>query len=80
MADRVRQSGLPDTVRRLGVWPDSVQVSGGMLSSGLPTRVWDDAEGLRSGSAPRSGGVCGLIFDVYAPLSIAAVVQYRWSG
>jgi len=35
-------SGLLDTVRRIGVWPDSVQVSGGMLSSGLPTRdrVW----------------------------------------
>jgi hypothetical protein len=35
----VCQSGLLDDSSRTGVWPDSVQVSGGPLSSGLPTRV-----------------------------------------
>jgi len=34
--------GYLETSRRIGVWPDSVQVSGGTLSFGLPTRmrVW----------------------------------------
>ncbi len=31
---------LLDDSRRIGVWPDSVQVSGGMLSMRLPTRCW----------------------------------------
>jgi hypothetical protein len=33
----LRLSGLLDTCRRIGVWPDSVQVSDGKLSNGLPT-------------------------------------------
>ena len=46
---RLRLSGRLETSRRIGVWPDSVQVSGGKLSSGLPTRlrVW-----LTSGLQP----------------------------
>ena len=38
----VRPSGLLETSRRTGVRPDSVQVPGGTLSFGLPTRlrVW----------------------------------------
>ena len=32
-------SGLLETSGRTGVWPDSVQVPGGTLSFGLPTRV-----------------------------------------
>jgi hypothetical protein len=34
--------GLLETSERAGVWPDSVQVPGGTLSIGLPTRlrVW----------------------------------------
>jgi hypothetical protein len=35
----LRHSGLLDDSSRAGVWPDSVQVSGGTLSIGLPTRV-----------------------------------------
>jgi hypothetical protein len=44
-----RHSGLLETPARAGVWPDSVQVLGGTLSSGLPTpvRVW-----LTSGLRP----------------------------
>ena len=38
---QARLTGLLDTFRRIGVRPDSIQVSGGMLSIGLPThRVW----------------------------------------
>ena len=46
---RARHSGLLETFRRIGVWPDSVQVPGGPLSFGLPTRsrVW-----LTSGLQP----------------------------
>ena len=36
---RPRQSGLLETFCRIGVRPDSVQVLGGTLSFGLPTRV-----------------------------------------
>ncbi|CAN5896612.1 hypothetical protein BH20ACT6_BH20ACT6_17770 [soil metagenome] len=37
-----RFPGLLETSCRAGVWPDSVQVPGGSLSFGLPTRsrVW----------------------------------------
>lgn len=35
----VRPCGLLETSRRIGVRPDSVQVLGGALSSGLPTRI-----------------------------------------
>jgi hypothetical protein len=35
---------------------------------------------LARGSAPQTGGVWGLIFDVYAPLSIAAVVSASLVG
>lgn len=33
----MRQSGVLETSSRIGVRPDSIQVSGGMLSIGLPT-------------------------------------------
>lgn len=38
----MRQCGLLENRFRAGVWPDSVQVPGGTLSFGLPTRlrVW----------------------------------------
>jgi hypothetical protein len=36
---RMRPSGLLEDLRRIGVRPDSVQVLGGRLSFGLPTRV-----------------------------------------
>ena len=42
---RVRLTGLLDDCHRIGVWPDSVQVSGGGLSTRLPTKV-------RCGSLP----------------------------
>jgi hypothetical protein len=38
-APESRLSGLLETSRRIGVRPDSVQVLGGTLYSGLPTRV-----------------------------------------
>ena len=34
------QTRLLDDFDRTGVWPDSVQVFGGMLSSRLPTPSW----------------------------------------
>ena len=44
-----RLTRLLETCRRIGVWPDSIQVPGGMLSSRLPTGllVWLSS-GLRS--------------------------------
>ena len=39
-----RAGGKPilglETFHRIDVWPDSIQVLGGTLSFGLPTRLW----------------------------------------